>query len=159
MEAKNCGCPQISDSEWHQKTFSWEGRTFFRKEVNFFFRTPLGIEEKTREAAEEIEKRGYLLDEPSIILIESGVFKGAVLIGIMPPGEESPDVVTFDSRPLISVVVRSDEPRVMPGIKSLRKYVASLHHQLKVVFIWYTSCPKCLEEEKKYTTVFMGRTG
>ncbi len=158
MEAKPCGCPVIVDEEWHRKTFSWEGRTFFRKEVKFFFKTPVGIEERTREAAEEIEKRGYALDDPSIILVEQGSFKGAVLIGIMDPDDKSPDVVTFNSHPLVSVVQRSKEPRLAPGLKALKQFMSESHRTIADIYIWYTTCPRCFEAEKVYTTVVIARS-
>ena len=158
MEAKTCGCPIIHDNEWHKRTFSWEGRTFFRKDVSFFLGTPMGIEDKTREAAEEIEKRGYALDEPSIILVQPGSFKGAVLIGIFPPGEDSPDIVTFDSRPLVSVVHRSSEPKVAKGLRALRNFVKAQHRKVKEIYIWYTTCPTCFQDDKKYTSVLIART-
>ncbi|MBM4371551.1 MAG: hypothetical protein FJ098_07850 [Deltaproteobacteria bacterium] len=158
MDAKQCGCPLIDDGEWHRRAFSWEGRTFFRKEVRFFFKTPMGIEERTREAAEEIERRGYALDEPCVILVEQASFRGAVLIGILDPGEKTPDVVTFDSHPLLSVVHRSREPRVGPGLKTLRQFVVESHRAVTDTFIWYTTCPRCFEAERIYTTVLLART-
>jgi len=158
MEAKACGCPLIVDDEWQRTAFSWEGRTFFQKEVKFFFKNPMGIEERTREAAEEIEKRGYALDDPSIILVQQGSFKGAVLIGILDPDDNTPEVVTFDARPLVSVVRRSKEPKVAPGLKALKQFVSDSHRTIADTYIWYTTCPHCYEEEKVYTTVLIART-
>ena len=158
MEAKACGCPLISNDEWHQTTFSWEGRTFFHKEVKFFFKNPVGIEERTREAAEEIEKRGYAMDDPSVILVQPGSFKGAVLIGIHDPDDASPDVVTFDARPLVSVVHRSKEPKVAPGFKSLKQFVSKSHRSIADYYVWYTTCPQCFAADKTYTTVLIART-
>ncbi|MFH1532165.1 MAG: hydrolase [Pseudomonadota bacterium] len=158
MEAKACGCPVIVDEEWHRTTFSWEGRTFFQKEVKFFFKNPVGIEERTREAAEEIEKRGYALDDPSIILVQQGSFKGAVLIGILEPDDQTPEVVTFDARPLVSVVSRSKEPKVAPGLKALKQYVSESHRSIADTYIWYTTCPNCYDQERTFTTVLIART-
>jgi hypothetical protein len=158
MEAKACGCPVIVNEEWHRTAFSWEGRTFFQKEVKFFFKNPVGIEERTREAAEQIEKRGYAMDDPSIILVQQGSFKGAVLIGILDPDDKASEVVTFDARPLVSVVHRSKEPKVAPGLKALKQYVSESHRTIAETYIWYTTCPHCFKENQTYTTVLIART-
>ncbi len=115
MEAKACGWPVIVDEEWHRTAFSWEGRTFFQKEVKFFFKNPVGIEESTREAALEIEKRGYALDDPSIILVQQGSFKGAVLIGIHDPDDKTPEVVTSTPIPWSLWCVAPRSPRSRPA--------------------------------------------
>jgi hypothetical protein len=158
MEAKACGCPVIVNEEWHRTTFSWEGRTFFQKEVKFFFKNPVGIEERTQEAAAEIENRGYALDDPVVILVQQASFKGAVLIGILDPDDKAAEVVTFDARPLVSVVHRSKEPKVAPGLKALKQFVSESHRSISETYIWYTTCPRCFAEDNIYTTVLIART-
>ena len=98
------------------------------------------------------------MDDPSIILVQQGSFKGAVLIGIHDPGDKTPEVVTFDAHPLVSVVRRSKEPKVAPGLKALKQYVSESHRSIADTYIWYTTCPHCFDNEKLYTTVLIART-
>lgn len=157
MESKDCGCPVINEQAWHGKTFSWEGRCFFRKEVRFFFGVPMGIEDRTRIAAEEIERRGYVMEDPAVILVQPGLFKGYVLIAVAHPGDMARDVITFDARPMIAVVHRSEVPKNAPGMRMLKKNLSKMRAKADAFFVWYTTCPRCLQTEKKYTTVFLAR--
>jgi hypothetical protein len=157
MEAKSCGCPRIDPAQWHEKILSWKGKCFFAKQVNFFFGAQLGMDLRTREAAEEIERRGYVMEDPAVILVQPGLFRGLVLIGIAAPDEKSPEVRVFDDSPMASVVLSSAEPSTAPGFRLLRRFVASQKRSCTERFIWYTTCPTCLALEKRYTTVFLAR--
>jgi hypothetical protein len=157
MEAKSCGCPRIDPALWHQQVHSWKGKCFFAKQVNFFFGAQLGMDVRTREAAEEIERRGYVMEDPAVILVQPGLFKGYVLIGIAAPDDRPPEVRVFDDSQMASVVLSSPEPGTAPGLRLLKSFVASLKRTCAERYVWYTTCPTCLAQEKRYTTVFLAR--
>ncbi|MBM4353125.1 MAG: hypothetical protein FJ109_04910 [Deltaproteobacteria bacterium] len=154
MAHKECGCPVIGNESYEGKMFNWEGKTFYVQPVRYIFRVPIDVEKRMAEAAEAIEKKGYMMEEPPVILSNEGVFSGRMLVGILPPESQDPNVLTF-SNSLVEATVydRKDAP-VSPGVKAFRERLEKQGKKVKDIYVWHTGCPSCIRLEGYKSVLF-----
>jgi hypothetical protein len=154
MSQKDCGCPIIDNNEWEGRTFNWDGRTFYSEKVNHFFKVPLNVENKMAEAAEAIEKQGYMLEDPLMVLVREGTFAGAVYVAILPPDEDDPNVVTFQNSVIETMVYDRRDSKVGPGVKAFKKKLSAQSKVAKGFYLWHLGCPRCAALEGYKTVIF-----
>ena len=154
MEYKDCGCPIIRNVEWEGKEFDWQGKTFFAEPVRYFFTVPMDVEQKMQEAAEIIEKRGYMVEEPLMILVKEGPFAGTIYVAILPPEAQDPQVVTFPQSKFTATVVERKEPKIGPLLKAFRTKLKAMGKRVKGLYLWHVTCPTCSRVEGYKTVVF-----
>lgn len=154
MSQKDCGCPVIRNEEWDGRTFNWDGKTFYSEKVNHFFKVPLNVENKMAEAAEAIEKQGYMLEDPLMVLVREGTFSGAVYVAILPPDGQDPNVVTFENSVIETAVYQRRDSKVGPGVKAFRKKLEGQGKAVKGVYLWHLGCPSCSAIEGYKTIIF-----
>jgi hypothetical protein len=158
MSQKDCGCPIVQNEEWEGRTFNWEGKTFYSEKVNHFFKVPLNVENKMAVAAEAIEKQGYMLEEPLMVLVQEGTFSGAVFVAILPSDQQDANVVTFGNTVIETTVYDRRHSKVGPGVKAFRKRLEGQNKQVTSIYLWHLGCPRCAALEG-YKTVIFARTG
>ncbi len=158
MSQKDCGCPIVQNEEWEGRTFNWEGRTFYTEKVNHFFKVPLNVENKMAEAAEAIEKRGYMLEEPLMVLVQEGTFSGAVYVAILPTDQQDENVVAFENTIIETTVYDRRDSKVGLGVKAFRKRLEGQGKTATNVFLWHLGCPGCAALEG-YKTIIFAQTG
>jgi len=154
MTQKPCGCPVIQNEEYEGRTFNWDGRSFYTDKVSHFLRVPLNVEKKMAEAAEIIERRGYVLEDPLVVLVREGSFSGALFIAVLPPEEESADVVTFGPSLLEASVYDRRDEKIGPGVRRFRRRLAREGKTVNSFYLWHLGCPQCTRLEG-YKTVIL----
>ena len=154
MSQKPCGCPVVTAEQWEGQQFNWKDKTFFQEKVNYLFKAPLNVEGKVQVAAEAIEKRGYMLEEPLMILMQEGTFSGAVLVAILPPDAKDPQVVTFGESTVCSTVFELNDAKIGPGVKDFRAKLQAQGKRVKNVYLWHVTCPNCTQIEGFKTVIF-----
>ena len=112
MSPNACGCPTINPADWEGKLFNWEGKAFFYKHVKYLFSVPLNVERKMAEAAQMIEQRGYILEEPLMILAREGRFKGTIFVAILPTEGEDKSVINVPPCALAATVYQRKEAKI-----------------------------------------------
>ncbi len=158
MSHKECGCPDIRNEDWEGRTFNWEGKTFYAEKVNHFFKVPLNVENKMVEAAEAIEKQGYMLEEPLMVLVREGTFSGAVYVAILPPEGDDPNVITFPNTVIEASVYDRKESKVGPGVKAFRKRLEKQGKPIRDIYMWHLGCPECAARDG-YKTILFAEVG
>jgi hypothetical protein len=154
MKQKDCGCPVIEAKDWEGRVFNWDGKAFYTEKVNYFFGVPLNVENRMARAAEAIEKKGYFLEDPLMVLVVEGTFSGAVYIAILPPEESVPAIRIFDNSLVESTVYQRGDSRVAPGVKEFRARLEEQGKLVRNVFLWHLGCPRCASADGYQTIIF-----
>jgi len=89
-----------------------------------------------------------------MILVREGTFSGAIYVAILPPEEESPDVVTFANTFIETTVYERRSPPALPGVKTFLKKLAAENKSVNAVYLWHLGCPKCVQLEGHRTVIF-----
>ncbi len=146
-----CNCPEIRDEEWEMREHHWYGKTFYSKRVFMLFHTPISIEDKIKEAMNDIRIRDYELTEPTMTLIKDALFIGNVMIEVKNPDRTDPNIFEFQDVKLISKVFNGPREKLRNGINELIKEIGT---KPSAVYFWYVTCPICFEERGYKTLIF-----
>lgn len=154
MSPNACGCPTINPADWEGKLFNWEGKAFFYKHVKYLFSVPLNVERKMAEAAQMIEQRGYILEEPLMILAREGRFKGTIFVAILPTEGEDKSVINVPPCALAATVYQRKEAKIGPGVKAFKRRLEAEKKRVKDIYLWHVSCPMCAAKHGYKTIIF-----
>lgn len=155
MTENQCGCPDIEPADWEGQEHDLSHLSFFVRPIKYFFGSPMGFEQQAMEAANEIQRRGYVLAEPLFVLEQPGRFSGRLLIGILPPSESDPSLLSFANARFVAKVYKRKEPSYDAGLKAFLNDARSFGLEYKSVLMWHVGCPKCVARTG-YTTVILG---
>ena len=154
MSHRACGCPAIASEDWEGKVFNWKDKTFFVEDVSYFFSVPINVEKKVQQAAAKIEAKGYMLEEPLMILMQESSFSGKIYVAILPPEEADPQVVDFADSEMHASVCTRKEPKIGPGARVFRKKLRQQGKKVLNTFFWHVTCPECTMAEGFKTVMF-----
>lgn len=154
MTQSSCGCPELVPSDWEGTEHDFSDRTFYVEDVRYFFGAPLGVEKKMAEAADDLERKGYVVEEPLMVLAEPGRFSGKIWIAILPPEGTDPKVRSLPPGKLLSTYYQRRSEPIEPGVKAFRSKLAAQGKRPKTVYLWHASCPQCVASEGFKTVIF-----
>ncbi|GEM_PF-4208668 len=156
MAERPCGCPEIDAGEWEGVEHDLSHLAFFTRPVKYLFGSPIGFENQALQAADDIQKRGYVLAEPLFVLEKPGRFSGLLLVGILPPSDPDPALVSFaPTTKFIAKVYRRKEASYDAGMKAFLAQAKEKHTEFKSIMMWHVGCPRCIQASG-YTTIFLG---
>ncbi len=143
-EAMEC-CPRFEPGSWDEKELHWKDRKFVKDRVRSVLHIPLNFGSVMVRNMHKIEAAGAKSDEAIVLSDENSLWGADVYIAV---NKEVPgaDNVTI-SGTFVSKVFEGPYQRVPRWIQETRDFVASQGKQIKKLFCYYTTCPKCA---KKY---------
>ena len=156
MTDYGCSCPELKDQDWEGQTHDFSEKTFYVEDVRYFFDTPVGLDKKVMQAAEDIDRKGYVVEEPLMVLAESGRFKGRIWIAILPPDGADPHVRSLPVGKLFSTVYSRKTASVGPGVKAFRSRLKGRNITPKTIYLWHITCPRCCPTKGYRTVIFAG---
>lgn len=146
-----CNCPEIRDEDWEMKEHHWYGKTFYSKKVLMMFHIPISIENKIKEAMNEVRMKDYDLAEPTMILSKDALFSGNVMVEVKNPDRTDPNIFEFQDAKLISKVFNGPWNKLKEGVKELMKKIDT---KPRAIYFWYVTRPVCSKERGYKTVIF-----
>ncbi len=154
MSDQHCACISIDESQWDGKVHDFSDKSFYVKPVKYFFQAPMNVDAAMAEAADEIDKKGYMVEEPMMVLELPGRFSGALLIAIYPPDSVDPSVHPLPRTNIYSKVYHRKEAKIQPGVKGFVKELEKSGKKVQDLYLWHISCPQC-GASQGYKTVIL----
>jgi hypothetical protein len=153
-EAVEC-CPPFDPGPWDQKELKWLDRKFVKDRVRSFLHIPLNFGSVMVRNMQRIEAAGARADDTIVLSDENSLWGADIYISV---AKEVPnaDNVTI-SGTFLSRVFEGPYQRVPKWIEETRKYVASAGRQLKKLYCYYTTCPKCAKKYGKNYVVILAQ--
>lgn len=155
MEIKQCGCPEIIDSDWDLAEHTWGEKNFYSLSLPMLFHIPIGIGRRIERAMAKTQDKQYKLSDPPMVMSKDGLFSGAVMIGIERPEVEDPRVISLSGAELVSKIHTGPWKELNKGVSELLSFLRSKKgtHPAAIYF-WYVTCPECAEGETHKTVIF-----
>jgi hypothetical protein len=148
-------CPRFDPGPWNEKELTWKDRLFLKDHVRSFFHIPLGFDKMMAKNMEFIKGSGALLPEPLTLTDEKSLWGADVYIGV---SKEIPGAkVEKISGTFLSKVFEGQYKDAGKWVNEMKSYVSSKGKELKRLYFYYTSCPKCAEFYGKNYTVLLGK--
>jgi len=145
-------CPRFDPAPWDEKEISFKDRLFLKDHVRSILHIPLNFDKIMVKNMELIKEAGALSPQPLLMSDENSLWGSDVYIEV---SKEIPGVqMEKISGTFLTKVFEGPYKNAGKWAKEMKDYVSSKGKELKKMYFFYTSCPKCAEfYGKNYTVV------
>jgi hypothetical protein len=146
-------CPRFNPEPWQEKEVSFADKLFIKDHIKSFFHIPLNFGQVMVKNMERIQKAGALAPEPLMLSDEKSSFGSDIYIAVTKdvPGAEMVKVPgTF-----LSKVFEGSYKDMGRWIKEMQEFAKTRGQEIKKIYFFYTTCPKCAKfYGKNYIVIF-----
>jgi hypothetical protein len=148
-------CPRFDPGPWDGKELSWKDRKFVKDRVRSFLHIPLNFGSVMIRNMQRIDAAGAKPDEMIVLSDENSLWGADVYISVSKIVPNA-DNVTI-SGTFLSKVFEGAYQHVHKWIDETKSFVASRGKDLKKLYCYYTTCPKCAKKYGKNYVVILAQ--
>jgi hypothetical protein len=148
-------CPRFNPEPWDEKEVTWQDKIFIKDNVRSFLHIPLNFGQVVVKNMEMIEEAGALAPQPLMLSDEKSLWGTDVYIAVskeVPRAEMARISGTF-----LTKVFEGPYKNAGKWAKEMKAYVKSKGKEIKKMYFFYTTCPKCAEVYGKNYTVLLAK--
>ena len=148
-------CPRFNPEPWDEKEVTFDNRLFIKDHVTSFFHIPLNFGKVMVKNMEMIQKAGALAPEPVMLSDEKSLWGSDIYIAVAKevPGAEMVRI----SGTYLTKVFEGPYKNAGQWAKEMKAHVESEGKELKKIYFFYTTCPKCAKVYGKNYTVLLAQ--
>jgi len=148
-------CPRFSPQPWDEKEITFKAKLFIKAHVKSFLHIPLNFGKVMVKNIERIQKADALAPEPLLLSDESSLWGADVYIAVSKnvPGAEMARI----SGTFLTKVFEGPYKNAGKWAKEMKDYVKAKAREIKKMYFFYTTCPKCAEFYGKNYTVILAQ--
>lgn len=146
-------CPRFNPQPWDEKEVTFKDKLFVKDHVVSFLHIPLNFGKVMVRNMERISQAGALAPEPLMLSDEKSPWGADVYIAVAKdvPGAQ----MTRLSGTFLTKVFEGPYKDIRQWIKQMTDYVRGRQRELKKLYFFYTTCPKCAKYYGKNYTVLL----
>ena len=148
-------CPRFNPDPWDKKEITFKDKLFIKDHVISFLHIPLNFGRVMVRNMERISKAGALADVPMVLSDEKSLWGADIYIAVSKdvPGTE----IVKLSGTFLSQVFEGPYKNIRQWIKEMFDYVRKQGKELKKLYFFYTTCPKCAKYYGKNYVVLLAQ--
>ena len=148
-------CPRFDPGPWEDKEIKFQDKLFLKDHVRSFLHIPLNFDKIMVKNMEKIAAANALSPEPLLLSDEKSMWGADVYIAVSKevPGEQMEKI----SGTFLSKVFEGPYKNMGKWAKEMQGFVKSKGKELKKMYFFYTTCPKCAKYYGKNYTVIMAQ--
>jgi len=153
-ESETGCCPRFDPEPWDQKEVTFQDRLFVKDHVRSFLHIPLNFGKVMVRNMERIKNGGALAPEPLMLSDEKSLWSADIYIAVTKdvPGAE----MTRISGTFLTKVFEAVQD-VRSWVEEMKAHVKAKARQMKKMYFFYTTCPKCAEFYGKNYVVILAQ--
>lgn len=154
-ESETGCCPRFDPGPWNEKEITLQDKLFLKDRVMSFFHIPLNFGKVMVRNMEKITAAGALAPAPLMLSDENSLWGADIYIEVSRevPGARMEKI----SGTFLTKVFEGPYKKAGEWAKEMENYVRSKGKELKKMYFFYTTCPKCAEFYGKNYTVLLAR--
>lgn len=152
MEEKEC-CPKFEPSPWDDKVIDWNDKTFIKGKVKTFFYMPFGFGKVMTKLQNMVDKAGALIPDYLCLSNHTSKWSMDVLLAVSKPIEGADNIIL--SGKYYSRVYEGPFQDTGKWTVDFDKVAKEKGYQIKQMYMWYTTCPKCAKKYGKNYVVIL----
>lgn len=147
-------CPPFDPVPWHEKEFTWDYKIFIKTKVFCIFNMPVNFGGKMRKLLPMIEKAGAAMPDAMVLSEQTSMWNMNLMIAVdkAVPGIEN---ITLSGR-FLSQVFEGSFNQTGKWCRDFAGFVKGKGFEIKKMYMWYTTCPKCARKYGKNYVVLFG---
>jgi hypothetical protein len=148
-------CPRFNPEPWDEKEVTWQDRLFIKDHVRSFLHIPLNFGKVVVKNIEIIEAADAFAPQPLMLSEEKSLWGSDVYIAV---SKEVPMAeMTRISGTFLTKVFEGPYKNAGKWAKEMEAYAKSKGKEIKKMYFFYTTCPKCAEVYGKNYTVLLAK--
>ncbi len=146
-------CPKFDPVPWDEKTFEWEDKKFIKDKVCTLFYMPMNFG-KVMKRLDKIVRNSDA-NIPDWLCLSDHTSKWNMDVYLAVDKEISGSNNVNISGKVISKVYDGPFKETGKWCKDFEKFVQSKNLNMKKMYMWYTTCPKCAKKYGKNYVVIL----
>lgn len=148
-------CLRFDPKPWEEKEIDWKDKLFLKDHVISLFHIPLNFGRVIVKNMEKIKTADALTPVPLMLSDENSPFGSDVYIAV---SKEVPGAKTVKiSGKFLSKVFEGPYQKMGSWIKEMQAFVKTKGKEVKKLYFFYTTCPKCAKYYGKNYTVLLAK--
>ena len=148
-------CPRFDPEPWDEKQVQWEDKLFIKDRVKSFLHIPLNFGKVIVRNAEKIKAADALTPEPLMLSDENSLWGADIYIAV---SKDVPDSQMQNiSGTFLTKVFEGPYKDAGKWAKQMTQYVTDKGKELKKLYFYYTTCPRCAKYYGKNYTVMVAQ--
>ena len=148
-------CPKFDPAPWDDKIFQWESKPFIKGSVFTFFFMPLNFGSVIKKLNRLVETAGATM--PDWLCLSDHTSKWNMDIYLAVDKEVQGAVNTALSGKFFSKAYEGDFRDTGKWCKDFEILARAKGLEVKKLYMWYTTCPKCAKKYGKNYVVIVGQ--
>ena len=146
-------CPKFDPTPWDGKVIEWNNKKFIKDKVFTLFYMPMNFGSVMKRMQEKVEKAGAKMNDYLCLSDHASKWSMEVLLAV---DKEVPDAenITLSGK-FLSKVYEGNFKDTGIWCKDFKKYAKEKGMEVKKMYMWYTTCPKCAKKYGKNYTVIV----
>ncbi len=155
MQDTNECCPRFDPTCWDDKVVTWDKKPFLQDRVRSFLHIPFNFGAVMKRDMAAIEGAGARPEDRIILSDENSLWGADVYVAI---GREVPgaQMATF-SGTYLTKVFEGPYQNIRKWVPEMKSYVQAKGKELKKLYFYYTTCPKCAKKYGKNYVVLLAQ--
>jgi len=146
-------CPKFDPTEWNEKSFKWENKKFIKDNVFTLFYVPMNFGAVITRLTNKVQKAGSDIPNWLCLSDHTSKWKMEILLAV---DKEIPEAENVNlSGQFLSKVYEGNFKETNVWCKDFESYVKNNNINIKKMFMWYTTCPKCAKKYGKNYVVII----
>jgi len=146
-------CPRFNPEPWDEKEVTWQDKLFVKDHVRSFLHIPLNFGKVMTRNMTRIEEAGTLAPEPLVLSDDKSLWGSDVYIAVSKevPGKEMVRI----SGTFLTKAFEGSYGNTGRWVREMTDFVNSKGKEIKSLYFYYTTCPKCAKVYGKNYTVIL----
>ena len=148
-------CPRFNPEPWDEKEVTFQDKLFVKDHVKSFLHIPINFGKVMIKNMEKIQKVEALAPEPVVLSDEKSLWGSDIYIAVEKdvPGAEMAKI----SGTFLCKVFEGPYKDMRKWIEEMKTYIESKAKELRKMYFYYTTCPKCAKVYGKNYVVILAQ--
>jgi len=148
-------CPRFDPAPWDGKEVLWQDKRFVKDRVTSFLHIPLNFGAVMKRNMCRIEAAGAVADTIIVLSDENSLWGADVYISVEKevPGAKMASL----SGTFLCKVFEGPYKNMRAWISEMKGYVQSKGREIRKMYFYYTTCPKCAKKYGKNYVVILAQ--
>lgn len=148
-------CPRFDPKPWENKEIRWEGKPFIKDHIRCIFHIPINFGKVITKNMKKIKNADAMPPFPVILSNEKSAWSSDIYIAVTKEVPETEIVKVAGT--FLTKVFEGSYNNIGKWSKEMESYVKSKKKDIKKMYFFYTTCPKCAKYYGKNYTVILAQ--
>lgn len=148
-------CPKFDPTLWDNKTFEWDNKKFIKDKVFTLFYMPINFGSVIKRMMSKIEKSGAKAEDWMSLSDHTSKWNMDLYVAV-DKEVDGAENITLSGR-FLSKVYEGDFKDTGIWMKDFEGSAKEKGVEIKKMYMWYTTCPKCAKKYGKNYVVIIAQ--